>query len=789
MASLAPAEAVEHTAEGFRRVAHSRMAGAVRRLCGEDASDPAQHVLVAFGGAGPAHACGVARELGITEVHIPLLAGVWSAVGIGMARPRWERQAPVNGSIAAAIAEVRRGGSPVGPEQLSVTLRHVGTTGALELPLSLDRLTELEAEAAFPLSGAGPLLATGGLRRDFDGEHRRLHGFSRPELAVEVVSVRCVVEEVLPGSDRVEVEAPTGGADTVRCWFAGAWQQVPLVRVGSEPMPALHGPAVCILPGATLVVEPGWVARHAGDHIILVDQAPTAPRLGTERHPVHTAVFGARLAGMAEAMGVSLARLARSVSIRERRDYSCAVFDAAGRLAVNAPHVPVHLGAMGETVRSLLRLHGPALAAGQAWVTNDPYAGGSHLPDITVIRPVFDGRGGLAAFVACRGHHVDVGGASPGSMPPDAVSIDEEGVVIPLSVLVDEEGSLFLPSLPGCRQPDDVEADLLAQVAACAVGAGALRALMEQEGATVLRAQLGHLQAVASDAVAEVLADRTGESSASTELDDGTRLSVRLCFGGPGGGLRVELHAPPHPGNRNAPEAVARAAVLYVLRCMVGVPIPLNEGVLDRVSVVVNRGGLFDPCPPRAVAGGNVETSQLLVDTLFVALGLGAASQGTMNNLTVGTQRGAFYETIGGGAGATAEGPGASAIQVHMTNTRSTDVEVLERRFPVRLERLARRWGSGGGGRHAGGDGVIREWRFLDDATVALLAGRRRLAPPGLDGGHPGAVGLDQRDAGTGWEPCPSVWTAKAGDRLRIETPGGGGWGEPKDAAKSERDR
>ena len=783
MLEFAGDQPVEAVAAGFRRVAHSRMAGAVRRIAAEDAANPADHILVAFGGAGPAHACGVARELGIREVHVPVLAGVWSAVGIGMARSRVERREAVQGSVVEAVARARAAAKETGTETLTLMARPVGTMGLLELPLTLAEAHRADAAGRVErsVSGVTRLLLEGDLRAAFDTEHKRLHGFVRPELAVEAVAVRVVVEGDAPHLPPVVVAAPKGEGNTARAWFDGRWRAVPLVRHGSTDVLDLTGPALVLLPGATVVVDAGWTARSAGDHLVLVDRSAHEVPSTTERHPVHTAVFGARLAGTAEAMGETLARLARSVSIRERRDFSCAVFDRDGRLAVNAPHVPVHLGAMGETVRTLLHRRRDTLQPGQVWVTNDPYAGGSHLPDITVMRPVFTKSGDLLAFVACRGHHVDVGGIRPGSMPPDARTIDEEGVVIGLALLVDALGEVHLPPLPGCRQPHDVAADLLAQAAACAVGARGVEALVTELGPAGVRAQLGHLQAVAADAVCEALRGRDGRVAAMEVFDDGTPLRVNVELTEDGARVHVHIDAPAHPGNLNAPGAVARAAVLYVLRCLVGTPVPLNEGVLDRVRITVNPGGLFDPGPPRAVAGGNVETSQRLVDALFVALGAGAAGQGTMNNLTVGTPAGAFYETIGGGAGATDEGPGASAVQVHMTNTRATDVEALERRFPVRVERWARRWNSGGAGRHRGGDGITKVWRFLAPSEVALLAGRRTAGAPGLAGGGAGAPGRDLWKRGDRWQAAPSVFQAQPGDLLRIDTPGGGGFGPTDD--------
>ncbi len=775
---------VESVADGVRRVAHSRMAQAVRRLVAEDAGDPADHMLVAFGGAGPAHACGVARELGIREIHVPILAGVWSAVGIGRACAGTERSVSVVDSVACAIATALDGLPSEGERAIWLQAQHVGTTGLLSLPVTESNGATIDREVHWRRTPPGGVqgLLQGELRAAFDAEHRRLHGFVRRELAVELVSVRVVVEQARSAGPSIQVATPAAATRSVRAWFDGTWRMVPVHAHASLELgdAVLDGPAMVVLPGSTVVVESGWTARHAGNHLVLRDHSQGRPSVGLARDAVHTAVFGARLAGVAEAMGETLARLARSASIRDRRDFSCALFDAEGCLAVNAPHVPVHLGAMGETVRALLALHAAALQPGQVWVTNDPYAGGSHLPDITVMQPIYDADGDRIAWAACRGHHVDVGGIRPGSMPPDARAIDEEGFIIGHHLLVDAAGTVRFPAMPGCRQPEDVRADLLAQVAACAQGARAVERLGCGLGPAVLTAQLAHLQAVAADAVAEALAPLGGHFEGREVFDDGTVLRTQVEVAADGGQARVLIRAPAHPGNLNAPAAVARAAVLYVLRCLVGVPIPLNEGVLKRVRIEIEPGGLFDPRPPAAVAGGNVETSQRLVDALFRALGMGAAGQGTMNNLTVGTPFGAWYETIGGGSGGTPEGPGASAVQVHMTNTRATDVEVLERRFPVRLESLRRRRDSGGSGRHAGGDGLQKTWRFLAPAEIAILSGRRDVGAPGLAGGGRGAPGRDLRDVGDGWEPAPKVWQARAGDVLRIETPGGGGWGRPE---------
>lgn len=763
LAALDPERPVEQVAAGFLVLAQEAMARAVRTLSASLGVDPRAHDLIAFGGAGPGHACAVARVLGIGRVIVPHLAGAFSALGIGLARPRLSRTAPVVAGVAAALraAEEALGEEARGWRvERRVAMRHRGTSEALDVGW--------EGEEALLLPA-------------FLAAHRARFGFDRPGLEVEAVEVRLSAEPEeegeLPGmpvfEPLVEQEA--------RVWLDG-WQVLPLRRPAQAH--GLLGPALILGAGCSALLPAGWLAELHPDHLLFRDLGPPPRPLSLDFHPVDTAVFATRIMAVAEWMGERLARLARSVSIRERRDFSCAVFDADGSLVANAPHVPVHLGAMGHTVRDLLATCGDEVGPGTAWVSNDPYAGGSHLPDITVVLPVFDARGQRLALVACRGHHVDVGGIRPGSMPPHARRIEEEGLLLRHHRLL-SAGELSFPDLPGCRQPEEVRADLEAQVAACAAGEEALRALHAEVGEAAWRAQLGWIQAQAEAAVRELLESLEGDWSARTTLDAGPEepQELSLCLSVRAGEARLSLRSPAHPGNLNAPRAVAVAVLLYAFRCLVqsrggaAAGLPLNDGALRPFTLDLEPGGLFDPQPPRAVAGGNVETSQRLADALFAALGVLASGQGTMNNLTVGFEQGAFYETIGGGSGAGPGFAGADGVQVHMTNTRATDVEELEARFPVRLLRHARREGSGGQGRWPGGEGIVKEWELLAPAQISLLAGARRVAPAGLAGGGPGAPGLDEHDRGQGWEPMPLSWDAQAGDRLRISTPGGGGYG------------
>ena len=761
LAALDLERPIEQVADGFRAVADETMAQAIARLAAAQGVDPAAHALVAFGGAGPAHACAVARRLGVRTVLVPRLAGVLSAVGIGLARRRAERVAPVRETIGAALGAAIAALPFAGEVSARLALRARGTSEAIEVPLD---------PVADRAVGRDPSLAH---LAAFRAAHRRRFGFDRADPAVEVVEVRVSVEEPADPRPLRLVGSPASAPREARAWFDG-WRDVPVADIGAAH--GLVGPALIVGDGTTVVVEPGWRVTAADDHLRLDDEGAPPARLGVAFDAVQTAVVGHRLTAIAEQMGERLQRLARSINIRERRDFSCAVFDADGRLVVNAPHIPVHLGAMGETVRDLLRTRGAAVREGTVWVCNDPYAGGSHLPDITVMMPVFR-RGARVAFVACRGHHVDVGGVTPGSMPPFARTLDEEGLVLRHALLA-EQGRLLPVALPGCREPDVVRADLEAQVAACAAGDAAVRALGAAIGDAVLAAHMGHLRGVAARA-ARGLLRRLGDGvfESTEDIDVGIEFVLKMEITDTH--ARLILRAPPDGGNRNAPRAVAVAALLYALRCLVDEPIPLNEGALDPIALDIEPGGLFDPQPPRAVAGGNVETSQRLVDALLRAVGAQAAGQGTMNNLTVGTAAGSWYETIGGGGGAGPGFDGVTGAQVHMTNTRATDVEELESRFPVRLDRVSIRAGSGGAGARRGGDGVVKEWTFLAPAEVALLAGRRDAGAPGLAGGGPGLPGVDERDVGRGWEPAPPQWAARAGDRVRIATPGGGGWGVP----------
>jgi 5-oxoprolinase (ATP-hydrolysing) len=719
--------------EAFVDLAREAMADAVQRIASGRGVDVRPLALVAYGGAAGAHAAAVAERLGMRTVLVHPFASVLSAWGQTLARQEEERIWPLWCPLEQAWPTlIERLNAPWqgGSRSLTVELRATGTDHALTL--------ELETG-----------LTRHSLREAFDRAHRRRFGFGRSEAELEVVNLR----------ERIALPAPTIPEAPADPW-----------EIGAE---TIVGPRRLDCPTTSVFVPSGWKARVVDgllrlDHLVGANpiEAPTV------RTPFGVALWGSRFMAVATQAGEPLRRLARSVNIRERLDFSCALFDEQGRLVANAPHIPVHLGAMGETVRDLIDA-GLDLDD-QAWLCNDPTAGGSHLPDLTVVTPVRHGH--RRWFVACRGHHVDVGGSTPGSMPPRSTTLAEEGLVFRRVPLL-RDGALrdLGPLLRGCRRPDVVQADLEAQVASNANAANLLAALGPPD---LVAAWMHHLQDAAAEAVQTVLStDRDGVAS---DTLDGVPLHLRIQVRD--GHLLVDLTGTggPHPGNLNAPSAVVRAAVLYALRVWVGADIPLNEGALRHVRIVVSSPSIVDPPAGAAVAGGNVETSQRLVDLLFQALELRAASQGTMNNLTLGGAGWSHYETLGGGLGASRAGAGRHATQVHMTNTRATDPEVLEARSPLRVRRFARRRGSGGDGLHAGGDGLEREIEVCAPTSAALLATRRTTGAPGLHGGGAGLPGEDAVRRDGQWQPWDGDSVALLpGDRVRILTPGGGGWGEP----------
>ena len=803
---------VERLALGCIRIADEAMSRPIRELSVARGFDPGGHALVCFGGAGGQHACGIARGLGMPTVHLHPLGGVLSAFGIAMAPHRRSHVESLLWPLGADTLEraARRGAALARTLEAEMSREPgVGSDGGFERQLALDlRIPGADTPLTVPFQDS-----PAGLVDRFHREHRRQYGYEPPPGPLELVNLHVEVVGrggiVAPDVDPAPVAGPVPEPVARRpVWFAESGP-VPTPVYQRHTLPpgvAISGPALIVERHTTTVVEPGFSAEMGvgGVLTLRLGRPERGETAGTGLDPVHLELFNHRFMGIAERMGESLARTAHSVNMKERLDFSCALFDHRGRLVANAPHVPVHLGAMGETVVDLLRSRGAELREGDVYLSNDPHRGGSHLPDVTVMAPLFR-RGRLAFFAAARGHHADMGGLSPGSMPPFARSLAEEGVVF-ANLLAVREGRFLQQEVTAALQngphparnlPERLS-DLRAQIAAVHRGLLELTELCVCHGDAVVAAYMGHMRENAARAMAQalegLLQGRTvWRGRFSDRMDGGERIAVSLVIDRDDSGrprVLVDFSgtAPFHGGNLNAPPAVTRAAVLYVLRTLIDGDIPLNDGCLEPVTLRIPADSLLNPPAGTAVAGGNVETSQRVVDVLYGALGVAAASQGTMNNFLFGAvdgRGGQYYETIAGGAGAVAGVDGASGVQVHMTNTRITDPEVLEYRFPqVRLEGFFLARGSGGGGRWRGGDGVVRRFRFLTPLSVTLLSQRRSTRPFGLAGGEPGAAGENRlwRAGAAQAERLPGCFQGRveAGDLLEIRTPGGGGFGSPE---------
>ncbi|MCC7040862.1 MAG: hydantoinase B/oxoprolinase family protein [Burkholderiales bacterium] len=793
-AATGTVHSAEAVAAGFVAIAVENMANAIKHISVARGHDVTGYTLCCFGGAGGQHACLVADALGMTRVLIHPLAGVLSAYGMGLAAVRTLRERALEVALtpeglaaataacvsleAAARHDVAAQG--IAPERITCTrLAHVkydGTDTTLDVALGDD---------AAAMVGA------------FERGYRQRYGFLMPgrDLVIEAVVVEAVGHDAAAAESTPTFAARTAPLTAIaqrRIYTAGAFHATPVYERGDlRPGDVLPGPAIVHERNATTIVEPGWrLTLTDRDDAILerVVPAPRAPAIGTRVDPVLLEVFNNLFMAIAEQMGVTLANTAYSVNIKERLDFSCALFDGAGNLVANAPHVPVHLGSMGESVQAVVQRRAGTMRDGDMFVLNAPYRGGTHLPDVTVIAPVFLGSDAPEFYVAARGHHADIGGITPGSMPPASTHVDEEGVLIDDVQLVAEGRfldeamrALLTRGRHPVRNVEQNLADLRAQAAACARGAAELATMAAHFGLPVVRAYMGHVQDNAEEAVRRVI-DVLAEGRFEVEMDSGARIVVAIGIDRYAREATIDFTgtSPQQADNFNAPAAVCKAAVLYVFRTLVDGDIPMNAGCLRPLHIVIPEGSMIRPRYPAAVVAGNVETSQAITDALYGALGILAAAQGTMNNFTFGNARYQYYETIAGGAGAGPDFDGASAVQTHMTNSRLTDPEVLEWRFPVRLEAFTIRRGSGGAGAHRGGDGTVRRIRFLERMTAAILAHRRRVAPFGLRGGAPGAVGRNGVERADGrredFGGTHEVDMAP-GDVFVIETPGGGGYG------------
>ena len=795
--------APEQVAEGFLQIAVDNMAHAIKHISVERGYDVTEYTLCCFGGAGGQHACAVADALGMKRVFIHPFAGVLSAYGMGLAEVRALRQEAVETILSAEalratrplferLADMARSeliAQGIAGDKIDVRrtihLKYDGTDTTLELPLAAEGLDT---------SGAG-------LVSEFERRYREQYGFLMPgkPLVIEAAGVEAI-GATAKAADAAPVFAPRpSGLAPVkrnRVFTQGAWREAPVyVRADLRPGDRIAGPAVIAEQNATTVIEPGWGATlTARDDLVLerVVALERAHAIGTQADPVLLEVFNNLFMAIAEQMGVTLANTAYSVNIKERLDFSCALFDGEGNLIANAPHMPVHLGSMGESVRTIIERRLATMRRGDVFVLNAPYNGGTHLPDVTVIAPVFlDGESRPEFYVASRGHHADIGGITPGSMPPDSTQVDEEGVLLDNVQLVaegrfleDEMRALLGAGRYPCRNVEQNLADLRAQVAACAKGIEELKRMVGHFGLSVVRAYMRHVQDNAEESVRRVL-DVLTDGHFEYEMDSGAKIVVTIAIDKARRAARIDFTgtSPQQPTNFNAPSAVCKAAVLYVFRTLVDDEIPMNAGCLKPLEIVIPEGSMLSPRYPAAVVAGNVETSQAITDTLYGALGVLAASQGTMNNFTFGNASYQYYETISGGAGAGPDFDGASVVQTHMTNSRLTDPEVLEWRFPVRVEAYRIRRGSGGAGRHRGGDGGERCVRFLEAMTAVMLANHRRIAPFGVAGGQPGALGRNwvERSDGRREEFGATCQVEmRPGDLFVVQTPGGGGFGLPR---------
>jgi 5-oxoprolinase (ATP-hydrolysing) len=783
-------------AEGFLEVVNLNMAQAIKEISVARGHDVREYVLCCFGGAGGQHACAVARHLGIKKILLHPLAGVLSAYGIGLADTIWEGSSPVarlplnENSLQQLEAEFQRlaqegeklvcgqGFLPAALRTVrKLDLRYVGT----ETPLTINEPPDRS------------------YWREFAAKHRQLYGYVREGRGVEILQCRVEVigvTDMAPPEENKSVEYAPAPARLAPVIFKNKeWQAAVFRREELTPGAVVHGPAIILEKIATIFVEPDFAASVDGFGNIILEQKEheqtthrLAPSTGTV-DPIALEIFNNLFMSIAEQMGNVLRRTAISTNIKERLDFSCALFDAGGHLVANAPHIPVHLGAMGESVRSVLQAH-TEMAPGDVFATNNPFGGGSHLPDITVVTPVFSKNDSTRPifFTASRAHHAEIGGVTPGSMPPFSTRLEEEGVLLDNVKLVEAGkftealfADLFTAGKYPTRNLTDNRADLQAQMASNHTGVRLLEELVAHYGLETVLAYMRHVRDNAARQVREALRRiPAGSYHFQDAMDDGTPIAVRITIAGENATVDFTGTGKESEYNLNAPPAVVRAAVLYVFRCLVNERIPLNDGCIEPIRIIIPEKSIVNPTVGRAVVGGNVETSQRVVDVLLGALGLAAASQGTMNNLTFGDETFGYYETICGGAGAAENYHGASGVHTHMTNTRITDPEVLETRHPVRLLQFSIRPNSGGKGRWHGGDGVIRYFKFLKDLKISLLSQRRRVAPFGLNNGEAGKVGENIRVRVNGARvqlEGNASYQAERGEELMICTPGGGGWG------------
>ncbi len=807
-------KSAEDVAAGFLDIAVRNMAEAIKRISVQRGHDVTKYALTVFGGAGGQHACAVADQLAMTTILAHPLAGVLSAYGMGLADQTEMREKTVEKPLAEAhLPEVAATLEALAQDAFAALIAQ----GVDQPRIEVLRRVHLKYEGT-----DSALIVEHGtvaqMQERFEVAYRSRFSFLMRErrLIVEAVSVEAVGAGEA-GDEKPVASAPRAGAlkaaATVQSYFDGAWHDTPLfVREQTRPGDTIAGPAIIAEKNATTLVEPGWQATVTPlDHLVLkrVAARKQAMAIGTAVDPVLLEIFNNLFMSIAEQMGLRLQNTAYSVNIKERLDFSCALFDQQGNLIANAPHMPVHLGSMSESIKTVMRENEGKMVPGDAYVINDPYHGGTHLPDVTVITPVFDRSGReILFYVGSRGHHADIGGITPGSMPPFSESLDDEGVLFTNFHFVAGQGidgpgrlreAECLAVLTGgphpARNPQQNLADLKAQIAANEKGREELLRMVDAFGLDVVQAYMRHVQDNAEESVRRVITV-LHDGAFDYRLDNGALIRVKITVDRNRREATIDFTgtSPQLPNNFNAPSAICVAAVLYVFRSLVDDEIPLNAGCLKPLKIVIPEGSMLNPRYPAAVVAGNVETSSCITNALFGALGVLASGQGTMNNFTFGNERHQYYETISGGSGAgirdlaagaaSKEGfDGTDVVQTHMTNSRLTDPEVLEFRFPVRLDSYAIRAGSGGAGRWRGGNGGTRRVRFLEPMTASILSNNRAIAPFGGAGGEPGQAGKNfvERVDGT-VETLSHIGSVKvqAGDVFVIETPGGGGYGRSK---------
>ena len=790
------AVSAEEVAEGFLRIAVENMANAIKKISLQRGYDVTEYTLNCFGSAAGQHACLVADSLGMESIFMHPLAGVLSAYGMGLAEIRVLREGQV--SVDFIEETVEKEIEAYRQSLVESACRAVQEQGVEEKNISVVckvhiRYQGTDTSLPVDIGNAAQMLS------DFEEAHHRRFGFVARErgLVVEALSV-----EAIGGTEAdidPEVASPVSHEepalrDQVRMYSGGEWRDVPLYRRNElKAGQAVSGPAIIIETTGTIIVEQGWRgALNRRGHLVLERniKRKQSETISTTADPIMLEVFNNLFMSIAEQMGVTLQNTAYSVNIKERLDFSCALFNAEGNLVANAPHIPVHLGSMGESVRSVINANEGNIRPGNVYVLNAPYAGGTHLPDVTVITPAFDGKGeNILFYLASRGHHADIGGRTPGSAPPDSAHIDEEGILIDNFLLVGngrlrekELRELLGSGRYPCRNIDQNLADLSAQIAANETGVAELRKMVGHYGIEVVSAYMKHVRDNAEESVRRVI-EVLQDGEFEYPMDEGSVIKVKITVARDERTVLIDFTgtSEQNPTNYNAPTAVCKAAILYVFRTLVSDDIPLNEGCLKPIELILPARSMISPEYPAAVMAGNIEVSQAITNTLYGALGVMAASQGTMNNIFYGNERYQNYDTVCGGTGAGPDHPGASAVHSHMTNTRMTDPEVLESRFPVRLEEFSIYRGSGGAGRHRGGDGVVRKLRFLEPMTVTVLSSHRVVPPFGLAGGEPGRCGNNYVVRADGeFEQLRGNDEVRvnAGDLFVMETPGGGGYGK-----------